>query len=224
MGWLLALALMGVLAMAGALAALRDAPEFRPVPRPGEVDLIATVDGVVVVRDDIRLLADRLKAADPGLADDAAVKRIIIGQLEEAALLAEALRRGAVSPISEAEAYRDEQKSLCLAGLGEADCRQMVASLGFDFEEFWIQAGPGYRAASTITRMRDELQSEWRQRMGYGLLTRQETRIVESRVRCALLENAAIRWRDEQMKGLYQEAWQEFANPETGLSEVPGGS
>lgn len=235
-GWLLALALVAVLALAWALAAPsrpaqeqqtgrtpdavtpvtpvtpgRNGLDFTPFLQPQTADdvVVVIMEGLPVTWGEIRIPVALMRNFAPAFAEEELMGRTIIGQVDQLLVRAEVRRRGLMPSLGEAREFMSTEREWCLRpdSIG-AECREALRAFGYDpqSDEYWEMA------------LTDIYQYELGRLRLVGQLSPErgnfpirqgkanEYGYTHDPLLEELRDNAAIEWRDQRLERLYEHA------------------
>lgn len=180
----LALLIVASATLAGVIIAQND--DYADIYRlhDGDGDIVAIVNGLEVTRGDLRTMPSVMMRNAPDLSEDEAIRRSIYTQIDHFVIQSEVRRRGMLPSLSETEEFMAPHRESC-SGPHGADCRELISALGYEYDEFWKVALPGYQKDLGQIRL-------------MGTLT--EAELTELRA------SPVIEWKDEKLQDLYQEA------------------
>jgi len=183
---------------------------------PGRV--LAVVEGrKVTIRDiqDTVYHSGQVFAAWPG---PSSLPQRTFAAVDGIIIQAEVKRRGLTPTTREAWEYFKPNREACLAS-PDPDCREVIESLGYEVDEYWTLAFPGYRRELG----RNELTSLLRE--GFGSAIDDDPAIRISKFYDDLRSNASIEWKDEAFRLMYEvvlaEERERIADPTSPETPVP---
>ena len=165
---------------------------------------VATADGKVVTRGDVRRAVEFYRAIDGTLTNDEATNRTIVQVIDPVIMQAEVERREVAATDEEAQAYMTKQRNLCLGDHG-AECREAVAQLGFDTsdDDYWNNTAlPEYKRMVGEIKLFQAIIEEG----GLADATEEEIIAAQSALPGQLGANANIVWHDDDLRQKYQSA------------------
>lgn len=222
--WVLALALVGVLMLAGILSAQSNL-DFTGIlePQPGDADVVLTVEGIEATRKDLRMSPDFMRNFNPEIAEDEALKQTIVSKVNELVIQAEVQRLGLTPTLAEAREFMAPSKEWCQGPEG-TECQELIRALGEDpqSDEYWNKALPTYRNDLGRLKLIDHLEAGWESDIASGVRTNESVYTFEERELTLheLRGDADITWHDKRLEGLYEQALT-LVNEAIGVSETP---
>ncbi len=128
---------------------------------PDDPEVVALVDGVPVLRVEIRIGMLGAKAENPQLTDEDARRQAFRKYAATAAARAEAKRRGIQATRQEAEEFTQKQRQLSSQ---DPNARQLrledMKSRGLSEEEYWAQMVDAYAEVLTYSKLMAQVQNE----------------------------------------------------------------
>jgi hypothetical protein len=171
----------------------------------GDAEVVAVVNGIEVIRGQVRKTPAILRENQPSLTEDEAIILSIVGQIDRYILLSEVQRRGLMPAVEEAREYMESHKQACLGPQG-ANCKAGIREEGRnpDDETYWNSLLPGYGEDLGITRLVAAHLAE------IGLTPEKGTNEERVAARAAFVDElrakAEIVWKDQRLADLYREA------------------
>lgn len=213
MGWLLAAALVGIMAVAWALAAQgRLGFAGAAKSQPDDADVVVIVEGMPVTRGEIRQSVAWMLSIAPEFTEEELRRQTITDKVNQLLVRAEVRRRGLMPSMDEAREFMSTEREWCLApdDLG-AECRAAHRAAGHDplSDEYWETAlREVYRYELGRRRLSEQLSDDWGYLPAsqweineYGYIAGPKDPLLEE-----WRENAAIEWRDKPLERLYDHA------------------
>lgn len=169
--------------------------------QPNDSDVVATVNGVQVLRRQVRLTMDVTSIGASDLSPDDVAVKAIVSAVGQALQYAEALRRGLEAPIEDAQAYIASLREQCYGPQGQ-ECRDGIKQLGVPEEEYWENALEGSVRNLSVANL-------WRQVFAENGLTNapnDELLAFKASYLASLHESANIQWQDPTLESIYNRA------------------
>lgn len=213
MGWLMAVALLAGLTLAGALAA-QGRLDFAGAAKsqPDDAEVVVIVEGMPVTRGEIRQSVAWMLSIAPEFTEEELRRQTITDKVNQLLVRAEVKRRGLMPSMDEAREFMSTEREWCLApdDLG-AECRAAHRAAGHDplSDEYWETAlREVYRYELGRRRLSEQLSDDWGNLPAsqweineYGYIAGPKDPLLEE-----WRENAAIEWRDKPLERLYDHA------------------
>ncbi len=167
---------------------------------------LATVEGNPFTVGQLRIAFESHMVVEPELSEEEAIKARILDQVDSLLLTAEAASRDLETTEEEARARVEQIRATCeMDEEVEAECRENLGGLGFDYDEYWEKLVPVMKESRTTLKAMDALREEYLAREG----TDAEGELLDWLVIHEVRENADIIWHDEDVEALFGEAHQE---------------
>ena len=172
----------------------------------GDDKELATVEGNSFTARQLRVAYESHMITEADLTEEEAIKATILHQVDSLVLMAEAASRGLETTGEEAKARVAQNKASCeIDEETEAECRENLSRLGFDYDEYWDQLVPVMQEDRTALKAMDALREEYLASED----TDAEGDLLDWLAIHEVRESAAITWHDEDVEALFEEAHRE---------------
>ena len=197
------LVLIGVAVLVGVLAAQENSLKNILKDAPDDDVVVATVNGHDFTTQQLRVGYESHMLVEPDLTENEVIKATILSRLDAVLLASEAESRGLMTTQDEARALVERNKAVCEEDAEiEAECRDVLEKMGFDYDEYWEEAVSVYQENHTALKAMSVLREQYLEREGTDAEGEKLDWLVIHKVR----ENADIVWHDNDIKALYAEA------------------
>ncbi len=190
--------------VAGSTSTMAQKGQFSHIyaQQDSDSDVVAVVQGKDIVRQDVRIPAEKHRTMDPSLTQDEAKQKGIRIMVTKRVIEAEVERRNLVPTESEVEDFRRATKEACRGPDGQ-DCRDIIEETGYTFDEYWRVTLPEYQKDLGKIRLFQAVYYE----LGIPSDADNEELIrTEEDFTAQLRRQATITWNDADLKRLYEEA------------------
>ena len=174
----------------------------------GDDTVIATVNGLDFTTYHLRVGYESHMVSEPALTRDEAIKAVILSEFDDMLLTSVAESKGITTTTEEATNLVSQTQATCESSESiKSECKEVLSSMGLDYDEYWSSAVSVYQEQHTILKAMSTLRGEYVEENSPAAEGEDLDWLAIQDVR----GNANVVWNDDSIKALFDQAHAERA-------------